>query len=246
EEGGAIKNSVVDWLVKYQGKDPNDAKASSTSFSPPNLIGEGQKVQTQWLFDFIHKPETIRPWLSVRMPTYYFDASQINTIVKYFSYLDQEEFPFVEPYHAHSVSAESLAAGEKLFSKEYFGCASCHIVGNTMPSGSADSWAPNFALASKRLKPEWIIKWITNPPALLPGTKMPAYYDPKNFDASGPEDVLGGEEHAQIKALRDYLMTLSNASSAQPVPTSSAAHPVEGSSTSGENARAYAAESMPK
>jgi mono/diheme cytochrome c family protein len=209
-EGGAIQESVTDWLIKYQGKDPADAKALTLSFSPPNLIGEGQKVQAEWLFEFIHQPETIRPWLSVRMPTYHFSAPQLNTLVAYFNYLDNSEFPFAEIYNPHDMKPESIAAGEKLFSKEYFGCASCHIVGDQMPSGSQDSWAPNFAIAQKRLRPEWIVKWLTNPTELLPGTKMPTYFDPKNFDNAGPEDVLNGDEKAQIRALRDYVLTLSS------------------------------------
>jgi mono/diheme cytochrome c family protein len=207
-EGGAVQSSVTDWLVNFQGKDANDAKAITKSFSPPNLIGEGQKVQPQWLFEFLHGPTPIRPWLKMRMPTYYFRQGQANSIIKYFNYMDNQEFPFTEIYHAN-MSAEELEGATKLFSKDYFGCASCHIVGTQMPGGSPDSWAPDFNLAAKRLKPEWIVKWITNPAALLPGTKMPTYYDPNAFDASAPTDVLKGDANRQIKVLRDYLLTIS-------------------------------------
>jgi mono/diheme cytochrome c family protein len=207
-EGGTIQSTLVDWLVTYQGKDANDAQSVVRSFSPPNLIGEGQKVQAQWLFEFLHDPTPIRPWLHVRMPTYSFHAGQINSLIKYFNYLDDQEFPFTDTYHPQMSKEEFEAAG-KLFSKDYFGCAQCHIVGDQMPGGSAENWAPNFALAAKRLKPDWIIKWLTNPADLLPGTKMPTYFDPKNFDESGPADILNGDEHKQIKALRDYLLTIS-------------------------------------
>ena len=81
-----------------------------------------------------------------------------------------------------------------------------------MPTGSPDSWAPDFALAQKRLKPRWIIEWMQNPQGLLPGTKMPTYVDPQNFSASGPEDILNGDEEKQIKVLSAYLLTLSNSS----------------------------------
>jgi cytochrome c2 len=208
EEGGTIQGTVTDWLVNYQGRDANDAKAVTRSFSPPNLIGEGQKVQPEWLFEFLHGPTPIRPWLHVRMPTYYFHAHQINNIIKYFNYLDNQEFPFTDVYHP-VMSKEELDGATKLFSKDYFDCTKCHIVGNSLPGGSAENWAPNFELAEKRLKPEWIEKWITNPADLLPGTKMPTYYDPKAFDASAPPDVLGGNAKQQIMALRDYLLTIS-------------------------------------
>ena len=37
---------------------------------------------------------------------------------------------------------------------------------------------------------------------------MPTYYDPAGFDDAGPRDILEGDEHKQIRALRDYLMSL--------------------------------------
>lgn len=223
-EGGAIQESVKDWLIKFDNRDESEAKGLVTSFSPPNLVGEGKKVHAKWLFDFLHEPTAIRPWLKVRMPTYSFNAAHLNALVKYFNALDKEEFPFPESTDT-SLTEEELAQAEKLFSTEYFGCAQCHIVGDKMPSGSPDSWAPNFALAKSRLKPEWIIEWLKNPSALLPGTKMPAYFDPANFDKSGPEDIMGGEENEQIRILRNYLLRLADHSPVMPTPSEPPASP---------------------
>ena len=206
-EGGAIQPTVTGWLVDFDGRAESDAKAMTMSFSPPNLIGEGAKVQTGWLFDFIHNPVTIRPWLKARMPTFALHSEEINTFLKYFSALDGEKFPFTDVHHA-AMTLEDHQAAEKLFSSNYFDCAKCHIVGDQMPAGSPDSWAPDFALAKTRLKPEWIIEWLKNPQALQPGTKMPTFFDPAYFDSTGPDDVLSGDENAQIKVLRDYLLTL--------------------------------------
>jgi mono/diheme cytochrome c family protein len=213
-EGGAVQPMMTEWLMKSQDRDESEAQALTPSFSPPNLKGEGKKVQAPWLFEFLHSPETIRPWLSVRMPTYHFTTQELNTLVKYFNALDNEEFPFSET-RDDTMSPDEYAAAEKLFSGEYFDCAKCHIVGDKLPGGSPESWAPNFALARRRLKSEWIIEWLRDPQDLLPGTKMPTFFDPQNFDASGPEDILGGDEEKQIKALRDYLLTLSNSPEAQ-------------------------------
>ncbi len=207
-EGRSVQDSIAKWLVDFQGKSETEAASFLSSFVPPNLLGEGAKVQAQWLFEFLHNPTPIRPWLSIRMPTYNYKSSQTNSLVKYFNYLDGQEFPFTDMYHPN-LSKEEFAAAEKMFSKEVFGCTLCHIVGDQMPSGSQDTWAPNLGLAAGRLKPDWIVKWITNPPALLPGTKMPVFFDPNSFDQSGPPDILDGDEHRQIKALRDYLLTIS-------------------------------------
>jgi mono/diheme cytochrome c family protein len=207
-EGGAIQPGVKEWLVNYNNTSENEAEAVVPSFSPPNLIGEGKKVQSAWLFHFLREPMTIRPWLKVRMPTYSFNTAWLNDLVRYFAELDGQDALFEEEAFRGLLPEEERAAAEKLFGKDYFDCAKCHIVGNQLPAGSPENWAPNFALAKSRLRPGWIIRWITNPQDLLPGTKMPTYFDPAGFDAAGPEDILGGDEHKQIRALRDYLMTL--------------------------------------
>ncbi|MCH7504945.1 c-type cytochrome [PVC group bacterium] len=209
-EGGAIQENIQDWLVKHQGKTEADAEALAASFSPPNLIGEGKKVQSDWLFSFLHEPTIIRPWLKVRMPTYDFNEEEINTAIKYFNFLDDEPFPFTEKIKP-DLSAEEMAAGEKMYSPDYFDCFNCHIRGAKMPGGTPDRWAPNLELAKERLKAKWIIDWIKNPQKLLPGTKMPMYFDPEYFDDSGPDDILDGDEHEQIRVLRDYLLVLPKA-----------------------------------
>jgi len=208
-EGGAIRPTVQDWLVKYDNRSQKEAEAVVPSFSPPDLIGEGQKVQAQWLFNFLHQPTTIRPWLKARMPTYQFNGVHLNALVKYFNALDKQDFPFGDQIDV-SLTEEEYKDAEKLFSNDYFACAQCHIVGDKLPGGSPDSWAPDFALAQTRLKPGWIIKWLMDPQELLPGTKMPTYFDPSNFDASGPDDLFDGDENIQIHMLRNYLMTITD------------------------------------
>jgi mono/diheme cytochrome c family protein len=43
------------------------------SLGPPMLTPEGARVQPDWLYAFLRGPIPIRPWLSVRMPTFGFD-----------------------------------------------------------------------------------------------------------------------------------------------------------------------------
>jgi hypothetical protein len=57
-------------------------------------------------------------------------------------------------------------------------------------------------MAHERLNPDWIIAWLRNPQKIMPGTKMPSFFP------GGPPDVLGGDDEAQIRALRDYVITL--------------------------------------
>lgn len=209
-QGGSIHDTVEQWLIKYEDKTENEAEKVRDSFSPPNLHGVGRKLNPEWMFNFLHEPvQQVRPWLRVRMPTFNFNVAHLNTLVKYFQTVDGDAFPLKMGVDT-SLTDEEYKAAAKLFSEDYFGCTQCHVVGNKLPSGSQDSWAPNLALAKTRLQPQWLIEWIKNPSALQPGTKMPTFFDPENYDISGPEDILNGDENEQIRVLRNFLLTLSN------------------------------------
>jgi len=198
-EGGDIQPTLVAAL----GEEGID-RISASGYAPPNLIGEGQKVQSEWLFEFLKDPETvkIRPWLRTRMPTFDFSDQEANVLVEYFKALDHKAagFTYLPEFQ---LTAEQRAAAQKLFSKDYFDCFSCHQLGNKKPEGPPDGWAPDFTLARQRLDPNWIGDWIRDPQALLPGTRMPAFYP----DAY-PPDVLAGDPDKQITALRNYLISL--------------------------------------
>ena len=59
-------------------------------------------------------------------------------------------------------------------------------------------------MSPERLNPEWILQWLKQPSAILPGTRMPAFWPdyPKSFYPH-----MGGSAEAQIRAIRDHLMT---------------------------------------
>ena len=202
-DGGAVVERVADWLQRFEGRDAADADALAASFSPPNLLGEGRKVQTDWLFAFFHEPSPIRPWLSMRMPSYGMTAEQRNDLIAYFTALDDAEYPFSEAVEP-DLTQEELDAALTMFSPQYFNCTTCHIQGDQFPPGTPDRWAPNFALAAERLRPEWIIDWLADPQSLMPGTRMPAFYP------LGAPGVLNDDTGHQLEVLRDYLLTLAD------------------------------------
>jgi mono/diheme cytochrome c family protein len=191
------------------------------TMAPPNLLGEGQKVQEPWLYNFLQAPTPIRPWLHVRMPTFGLTPQETTQVIQYFAALDQHEVPFVHIERA-MLRPNYVQAGEQLASKDYLSCFSCHVHGTTNPEGSPDSWAPNLAMAATRLYPDWIVKWLHDPQKLMPGTRMPTFYaDPDQPD--GPPDILGGNDDEQILALRDYVISLGLPPPQPPHPAEAAA-----------------------
>ena len=49
---------------------------------------------------------------------------------------------------------------------------------------------------------------MRNPDVIQPGTRMPTYFDPSDFDSSGPPDILDGDEEAQIRAVMKWVIDL--------------------------------------
>lgn len=59
--------------------------------APPALRGQGAKTQPAWLFAFLNNVEMLRPWLTVRMPSFHMTGDDSRAIVEHFSGLGNEE-----------------------------------------------------------------------------------------------------------------------------------------------------------
>ncbi len=204
--GGAIRQSIARNLIAL-GRTEDEASTLVPGLAPPLLEGEGGKVQPDWLFHFLKGPTPIRPWLAVRMPTFGFTDQEANALVHGFASKDDLNFPF-QTLPQEPPRGTELQAAVKMFGPDYFNCWNCHQRGAQKPSGPPEGWAPDLNLAHQRLNPDWIGRWIENPQKLMPGTRMPTFYDPADPKGSAPPDVLGGDPHRQIEALRDYVFTL--------------------------------------
>ena len=124
-----------------------------TAAAPPPLNGEGEKVQSQWLFGFLKAPFTLRPWLEIRMPTFGLSDQHTTQLINYFNGLSRVENPFAY-FDERSVPPDHLDAARKLVSAEYFNCFSCHVRGGKNPEGPPEGWAPDLAMARQRLNPK--------------------------------------------------------------------------------------------
>jgi cbb3-type cytochrome oxidase cytochrome c subunit len=204
--GGAIRESIAKNLMA-KGMSEEEATSAAASFSPPILEGEGDKVQPDWLFGFLKGPTPIRPWLEVRMPTFQFTDAEADTLVHHFAAREQRIFPFQTLPQAPP-TGPGLQAALKMFGPDYFNCWNCHQQGARKPPGPPEGWAPDLTLASRRLNADWIERWLSNPQKLMPGTKMPTFYDPEDPKGSAPPDVLEGDPQRQIRALSEYVFTL--------------------------------------
>jgi cytochrome c2 len=202
---------------EYQG--------DAVTTAPPIINGEGAKTQPPWLFAFLKEVKRLRPWLSVRMPTFGFDDEQATSLVAMFSAFDHAEYPY--RFYDVKLEGDRKKVSEALFTN--LKCLSCHVVGEAKlsPEEMAKA-APNLLMANQRLRAEWIVKWLSNPEALQSGTRMPSFFagganllqglmsTPAGAffkTLPGIEQVADSATH-QMEALRDYVFTLGASGSA--------------------------------
>jgi cytochrome c2 len=204
EEPGGFK-AIVETQLEQEGREAFEA----VGLSPPQLynaaarMGEGSRVHTQWLHDFLQDPsQTIRPWLEVRMPTFSFTDEEANTLTHYFAALDRVPFP-VAPRPA--LDATMVAHGRELFAR--WQCVKCHVVAGKLPDQDPSNMAPDLANVPQRLRADWLTQWLADPGRVQPGTRMPANFPANPAENAYPE-ILGGDQKQQVDAVRQYLLTL--------------------------------------
>jgi hypothetical protein len=196
------------------------------TFAPPIIQGEGAKTQPGWLFSFFKDVKRLRPWLDVRMPTFGFDDEQATSLVAMFSALDHADYPY--RYYDVKLEGDRKKIAETLFAN--LRCLSCHVVGEPkLTAEEKGKAAPNLLMAKNRLRAEWIVKWLSNPNGLMPGTRMPGFFSgganylgailqtpdgKKTFGGlPGIESVADSALH-QMELLRDQVFTLTGAPAA--------------------------------
>jgi mono/diheme cytochrome c family protein len=195
------RNCVGCHIIEGDGGDfVNVVPNKDASLAPPMLTPEGARVQADWLYAFLRGPITIRPWLDVRMPTFGLDDQNLNGIIRYFEAVSNATGPF----QTHEVvrASDTEAVGKQLF--ELLKCQQCHVLGAIPKDQPTANLAPDLRMSPERLNPDWILQWLRKPSDILPGTRMPAFWPdyPKTFYPQ-----LNGDAEAQIRAIRDHLLT---------------------------------------
>jgi mono/diheme cytochrome c family protein len=194
------RNCVGCHVIEGDGGDFVKLVADS-SLGPPMLTPEGARVQADWLYAFLRGPITIRPWLSVHMPTFGLDDQSLNGVIRYFGAVSNTIGPFQTHDVVRTVS-NGDAAGKEMF--VLLKCQQCHVLGTIPKDQPTSNLAPDLRMAAERLNPDWILAWLKRPSDILPGTRMPAFWPdyPKSFYPQ-----MGGSADAQIVAIRDHVLT---------------------------------------
>jgi mono/diheme cytochrome c family protein len=231
--GGVLARYLLPSVTQREKKVNPAAKGSeSWAWVPPPLVGEGSKVQSNWLHDFLLNPYPIRPAVVLRMPKFNLSSEESSQLVEYFAAVDGAQYPYEsterrQPSYldekltgyresvpeAKKENADRFQDALRIVTNGNY-CVKCHIVGDYQPEGADRAKAPNLARIYERLRPDYLRNWIANPKSILPYTSMPINipYDPADEKNLGgvAQDLYHGTSVEQVESLVDLLMNYDN------------------------------------
>jgi cytochrome c551/c552 len=153
----------------------------------------------------------IRPYLKARMPTFNFSPNELRTLVRFFMAISSQEEPYIKE-QLEPLSDQERVLARSLFTSQGAPCLKCHITGDAEHDKTAS--APNFLLASERLKPDWTFRWLLDPQQIAPGTAMPSELFKRDaeqrwvFNGPTPEAFKDyHKDHARLLVRYMFLMT---------------------------------------
>ncbi len=168
---------------------------------PPPLTGVGDKLREEYIRHIFDNGGEDRPYMLTHMPK--FGGGNLQQLAALLHKTDAKDSP-PAPEFAASELSRAKADGRMLVGAGTpeapgLSCINCHDFGK-LPSKGIRSM--NMTRMTQRLRHDWFSRYLLNPQAYRPGTRMPAAWpDGQVFYRK----VLGGDARRQIEAVWLYL-----------------------------------------
>jgi mono/diheme cytochrome c family protein len=160
---------------------------------PPHLNGVGAKLRPTWMQKLLAEGTKVRPYMATRMPL--FGTDNVGHLPALLAAVDRRPAALAEP----AVSERDAKYGRKLVGRDGLSCVACHTFSTYGSMG-----IPALALdrMHERLEWDWFRRYLPDPAALRPGTRMPSFW-PENRAVN--TEILNGQTDAQIQAIWSWL-----------------------------------------
>jgi sugar phosphate isomerase/epimerase len=172
----------------------------------PQLTWVGEKLQGPWIEKLLkgeikQKP---RPWLTARMPSFPAYAGILAH-----GMAAEHGVPFEEPL-PKDLNPDRVEIGRQLTLRDGgLDCRQCHGVGKELPRGDASTQIAlgiNFALARERLRPEFALRQMLDPPRYDPGSRMPRFAP--DLRTTAAKQIENGDAKKQFELLKEFLWSV--------------------------------------
>jgi cytochrome c2 len=215
--GGDLAKYLYPRVIAEERKlNPSAVASEAWGWLPPPLHHEGEKVQTDWLHDFLMDPIALRPAVVMRMPNFQMSGDEASKLVNYFAAKSNVEFPYeynnrrrggylarLEESHP-----QLLDDSMKIVTDGNY-CVKCHSIGDYEVRGAVKTLGPDLDQVYRRMRPDYVRRWIANPQRILPYTGMPVNIpyaaDPPNHGGVSQE-LFPGTSVMQLDGVVDLLM----------------------------------------
>jgi cytochrome c551/c552 len=215
--GGDLAKYLYPRVIAEEKKvNPAAVAAEAWGWLPPPLHHEGEKVQTDWLHDFLMDPIALRPAVVMRMPNFHMSGDEASKLVNYFAARSNAEFPYeynnrrrggylarLEESHP-----ELLDDAMKIVTDGNY-CVKCHSIGDYQVRGAVKTLGPALDEVYRRLRPDYTRRWIANPQRTLPYTGMPVnipYAAEPPTHGGVSQTLFPGTSIMQLDGVVDLLM----------------------------------------
>lgn len=118
--GGTFGDLLVGYLTRKDPKafpkDPGMGDSSKARpLVPPSLIGQGERTQPEWLYEFLMNPFPVRKMSILRMPKFNLSNSDAQSLVDYFGAVERQQNPGIGLTFPFEQIAQQDAASSAYF-----------------------------------------------------------------------------------------------------------------------------------
>ncbi|NTV06782.1 MAG: c-type cytochrome, partial [Chlorobiaceae bacterium] len=135
----------------------------------PVLTEVGTKVNYSWAVKWLLDPK--KYFSTARMPKFFFTQDQAESIADYLFSMSGTTRHDVD-YSGVEPDAKLVEQGKALWSQAR--CNLCHTTGGR-GGNHIKVYAPDLSKVGSKVNKEWLFRWIKDPNAYFPGTKMPRF-----------------------------------------------------------------------
>ncbi len=188
---------------QFGGSEPNRDEQFKTGIPemglegrlPPPLDGVGDKLNDDYIAKLLEQGAKVRPYMRTRMPAYRYQSLKDfhHSITALDRKLDMKAANNDQPHES------ILAAGRQAVGNHGLACIKCHSFAGDKGGGIG---AIDMLKMNDRLRVEWFHRYLQDPPAYRPGTRMPNSFVEGR---SALTDLYDGDPTLQIDAIWQYL-----------------------------------------
>jgi mono/diheme cytochrome c family protein len=138
----------------------------------PDLRVSGQKLGSDWVRTWLKDPRAwgkVYMWRPQRMPRLALSDEEIDVLARYLAAMGHRKDAPVTPPDAKQFPQAKLDLGKNIF---LLRCTECHTLGNVIATPLPKQQGPDLIKVADRVDYEWAKKWISNPHAVDPKTRM--------------------------------------------------------------------------